>query len=268
MTATQAAMSGLGTSGLAVRDLAIRYGGLQAVSGVSLDAPVGRITGLIGPNGAGKTSSFNALSGLLRPSAGSVHIDGQDVTRLSPVRRARAGLGRTFQRMELCNGLTVRENVALGREARLAGSAPLHHLLSPRQEAAAMDAAVDEALARCGLERIASRRVGGIPTGQKRLVELARVIAGGFHVLLLDEPSSGLDTNETRRFGEILKELRHSSEVAILIVEHDMALVMDICDYIFVIDFGQPIFDGTPSEVATSEKVRTAYLGTEQGAGA
>jgi ABC-type branched-subunit amino acid transport system ATPase component len=251
-------------AGLSVRDLGVRYGGLQAVDGVSVDAPVGRVTGLIGPNGAGKTSTFNALSGLLRPSAGSVALHGRDITRLSPVRRAKLGLGRTFQRMELCDGLTVRQNVALGPESRFAGSSPLRHLMAGREQAAAVDAAVDGALDRCRLTAMASRRVGGISTGQKRLVELARVIAGGYSVLLLDEPSSGLDTQETERFGEILKDLRATARVGILIVEHDMALVMGVCDHIYVIDFGQPIFDGTPAEVAASEAVRTAYLGSGQ----
>ena len=252
------------STGLEVRDLVVRYGGLQAVGGVTLDAPVGRITGLIGPNGAGKTSTFNALSGLLHPAGGTVVLDGRDITRLSPVRRAKLGLGRTFQRMELCDGLTVRQNVALGREARMAGSAPGRHLFTSRTERAVVDDAVGSAIARCGLEPIAERRVGGLSTGQKRLVELARAIAGGFRILLLDEPSAGLDTAETRRFGEIFQALRRDCDVGILLVEHDMSLVMNVCDYIYVIDFGQPIFAGGPAEVSASEAVRAAYLGSEE----
>ena len=256
------------TAGLTVSGLVVRYGGLRAVDGVSLDAPPGRITGLIGPNGAGKTSTFNALSGLLRPAAGTVTLDGRDVTRLSPVRRAALGLGRTFQRMELCDGLSVAENVALGREARIAGSAPLRHLFSSRSERATVDEAVGSSIARCGLEGLGGRRVGGLSTGQKRLVELARAIAGAYRILLLDEPSSGLDTDETARVGEILEDLRSASDVGILLVEHDMALVMDVCQFIHVIDFGQLIFAGTPAEVADSAAVRAAYLGSAELAGA
>jgi ABC-type branched-subunit amino acid transport system ATPase component len=249
------------TSGLLVCDLAVRYGGLTAVNGVSLHAPPGRITGFIGPNGAGKTSTFNALSGLLRPSAGSVALDGRDITHASPVTRAKLGLGRTFQRMELCDALTVRQNIALGREAQLAGSSPIRHLFGTRHERRDLDQRVEFAIELCGLGHLAGSLAGGLPTGQRRLIELARAVAGGFQILLLDEPSSGLDTRETARFGEILGELKRSAGVGILLVEHDMGLVMDICDHIYVIDFGQPIYDGTPEAVAASGEVRAAYLG-------
>ena len=248
--------------GLVVRDLCVRYGGLCAVDRVSLDAPAGRITGFIGPNGAGKTSTFNALSGLIRPSSGSIQLDGRDITHASTVERAKLGLGRTFQRMELCDALTVRGNVALSREARFAGSSPLRHLLGSKRERQVLDEAVALAMRTCDLERLADVRVGGLSTGQRRLVELARAIAGGFAILLLDEPSSGLDTRETERFGDILGELKRSVGVGILLVEHDMGLVMDICDHIYVIDFGQPIFDGSPDAVAASPEVRAAYLGS------
>src|SRR5437016_3557192 len=159
---------------------------------MSLSAPLGKITGLIGPNGAGKTTTFNACSGLLRPTSGSVHLFGDDVTRLSPQRRAQRGLGRTFQRMELFDSLTVRDNVALGREAGLAGSAPWKHLRSSRADAAAVAEAVEDALEMCGIAALASARPADLSTGQRRLVELARCMAGGFKVMLLDEPSSGL----------------------------------------------------------------------------
>jgi ABC-type branched-subunit amino acid transport system ATPase component len=250
--------------GLSVRGLEVRYGGLRAVDGLDLEAPLGRITALIGPNGAGKTSSFNAISGLVRASAGSISFDGSDITTLPPVRRGQLGLGRTFQRMELCEGLTVRQNVVLGCEARFAGSSPLRHLFSSSGERQAVDRDVARALAVCGIEHLTARRAGGISTGERRLLELARVVAGGFRVLLLDEPSSGLDTVETRRFGAILASLVASGEIGILLVEHDMGLVMDISEYIYVIDFGKPIFDGTPQAVRVSEVVRAAYLGSSE----
>ena len=250
-------------NGLSVENLSVRYGGLRAVEGVSLDAPAGRLTGLIGPNGAGKTTTFNALCGLVKPSAGTIRLFGEDVSHLSPPARAQRGLGRTFQRMELFDSLTVEENVALGREANMAASRPLRHVFAPRSERAAVAEAAAEAIELCGLAGLAKRRAGAISTGQRRLVELARAIAGEFRILLLDEPSSGLDHAETRRFGEILREIIARRGTGILLVEHDMALVMDVCEYLYVIDFGLPIFEGTAAEVRHSDVVRAAYLGSE-----
>jgi ABC-type branched-subunit amino acid transport system ATPase component len=248
---------------LEVRDLVVRFGGLTAVDGVSLHAPAGRITGLIGPNGAGKTTTFNACSGLNRPSSGTVTLFGDDVSGLSPTARAQRGLGRTFQRMELFDSLPVLENVALGREAGIAGSNPLRQLLargSERREA--LDAAHD-AMELCGISDLADRRPGELSTGQRRLVELARVTAGRFRLLLLDEPSSGLDKSETGRFGEILLGLVAERGLGLLVVEHDMSLVLGICDFVYVLDFGKPIFEGTAQDIATSDVVRAAYLGSE-----
>lgn len=250
-------------TGLQVRDLSVRYGGLHAVEGVSLDAPVGRITGLIGPNGAGKTTTFNACTGLVRPSTGTVCLLGEDITSWPPQARARRGLGRTFQRMELFDSLTVIENVALGREAGMAGGKPLRHLFASRSERVEVDAIARDALARCGIEDVADRRTADLSTGHRRLVELARAIAGGFRMLLLDEPSSGLDRSETERFGEILLELVADGGHGILLVEHDMALVMATCSYLYVLDFGKLLFEGTPQEVGESDVVRAAYLGAE-----
>jgi ABC-type branched-subunit amino acid transport system ATPase component len=171
-------------------------------------------------------------------------------------------MGRTFQRMELFDSLSVRENVALGREAGLAGSIPWRHLRSTRSDSASVAAAVDNAMSTCGLADLASRRAVDLSTGQRRLVELARCIAGGFRLLLLDEPSSGLDNNETENLGRILRGLVEEEGVGVLIVEHDMSLVMSICDYIHVLDFGESIFEGTPAEVGGSDVVRAAYLGS------
>jgi ABC-type branched-subunit amino acid transport system ATPase component len=250
-------------TGLELRALQVRYGGRVAVAESDIAAPPGQITGLIGPNGAGKTTTFNACSGLLRPSSGSVRLFGEDVTRKAPAARARRGLGRTFQRMELYDSLTVAENVALGREAGFAGGRPWKHVLSSRREIAAIADAAARALELCGLEVLADRRPADLSTGQRRLVELARCVAGEYRVLLLDEPSSGLDGNETKRFGQVLRQLAEDEGIGILIVEHDMALVMEICDYVYVLDFGVMIFEGTPRDVATSDLVRAAYLGSE-----
>jgi ABC-type branched-subunit amino acid transport system ATPase component len=248
-------------TGLRLEGLRVSFGGVLAVDGVDLEAPPGQITGLIGPNGAGKTTTFNACSGLLSPSAGRVYLDGTDITGAGPAARARRGLGRTFQRMELFTSLSVAENVALGREAGLAGSKILAQFLTRAAERRAMDAAADEALELAGMTHLAEVAVGSLSTGQRRLVELARTLAGEFHVLLLDEPSSGLDNDETAAFGQVLREVVEVRGSGILLVEHDMSLVMDICSYVYVLDFGQLIFSGTPGEVLESEVVREAYLG-------
>jgi ABC-type branched-subunit amino acid transport system ATPase component len=254
---------GSSTDGLVISDIVVRYGGHTAVNGISLAAPRGRITGLIGPNGAGKTTTFNACSGLLKPTSGHVSLFGDDVTHMSPQRRAQRGLGRTFQRMELFDSLSVRENVSLGREAGMAGSKPWRHLRGTRSDSVTVADAVSDAMEMCGITELASRRPADLSTGQRRLVELARCVAGGFSIMLLDEPSSGLDKGETVTFGKILRSLVEVQNVGILIVEHDMSLVMSTCDYIHVLDFGEPIFQGTPAEVGASEIVRAAYLGSE-----
>ncbi len=249
--------------GLVVDGLSVRYGGHLAVGNFSLSAPIGSITGLIGPNGAGKTTTFNACTGLVRPTTGHVRLFGEDVTGVSPQGRAQRGLGRTFQRMELFDSLSVQENVELGREAGLAGSKPWRHLLGRRSDVALIRDVSLEALQLCGIEHLSRRRPADLSTGQRRLVELARCIAGGFRIMLLDEPSSGLDKTETVRFGEILQLLVTNRDVGILIVEHDMSLVMGVCNYIHVLDFGKPVFEGTAREVAHSPIVRAAYLGSE-----
>jgi ABC-type branched-subunit amino acid transport system ATPase component len=249
-------------AGLSVSSLVVRYGGLVAVDDVSLTVPPGRVTGLIGPNGAGKTSLFNACSGLVRPTAGRIELDGRDITRLSFARRPQLGLGRTFQRMELFDSLSVRQNVELGREGALAGSSPWRQLVARRSERVLAADAADAALATCGLQDHADLPAGALSTGNRRLVELARVLAGGFRLLLLDEPSSGLDDRESERFGAILTEVAHDRGIGILLVEHHMELVLQVCDYLYVLDFGRLLLEGTPDEAVASEVVRAAYLGS------
>lgn len=249
--------------GLAVEGLVVRFGGLVAVDGVSLSAPTNRITGLVGPNGAGKTTTFNACTGLNKPSQGRIMLFGRDVSRSSPQARAQLGLGRTFQRMELYDSLTVAENVSLGLEARLAGSLPWRLLVGRRGEGSLVRAAAQRAIDRCRIGHLSGRRPADLSTGQRRLVELARAIAGGAQLLLLDEPSSGLDRTETEAFAEVLIGLVAEEGRGILLVEHDMSLVMSVCDYVYVLDFGRPIFEGTTAALASSPVVRSAYLGSE-----
>ena len=246
---------------LDVTDLRVQFGGLVAVDGVTLSAPTGRITGLIGPNGAGKTTTFNACSGLNRPTSGTVLLDGSDARHLGPSARARKGIGRTFQKMELFDSMSVRENVAMGAEASHAGNNPLSHLRESTAARRETEAVAAELIALCGLEDVADLAVGSLSTGQRRLVELARCLAGPFHILLLDEPSSGLDRVETERFAQVLTQVVKDRGVGILLVEHDMSLVTSICDYVYVLDFGRPVFEGTVAEVMASPIVKAAYLG-------
>ncbi len=250
-------------AGLDLAHITVRYGGHVAVNDVSLTAPVGRITGLIGPNGAGKTTLFNVVSGLVRPAGGTLRLHGADMSALDPAARARHGLGRTFQKIELFDSLTARENVSLGREAGQAGRRPWQHVAETTTDRQSRRAAAEQAMALAGIADLADRPVAALSTGQRRLVELARCLAGEFDVLLLDEPSSGLDGAETERFGEILTRVVGERGVGILLVEHDMALVMNICDYIHVLDFGTKIFEGTTADVSVSDTVRAAYLGSE-----
>lgn len=250
---------------LEVCDLEIRYGGLIAVNHLSLVASVGRITGLIGPNGAGKTTTFNAISGFQRPTSGRILLNGdQDISRIGPAARSRLGIGRTFQRMELFDSLSVYENVALGRESGLAGANVFTQIITRPTDRTDIRQRSEAAIDLCQIGQIASRQVVSLSTGQRRLVELARALAGAFSLLLLDEPSSGLDRSETIRFGRVLMGAMAQRQIGILLVEHDMSLVMEVCDYIYVMDFGELIFEGTPAEVQASPLVQAAYLGSDQ----
>lgn len=248
---------------LEVQNVEVRFTGVLAVDRVSLRADIGRITGLIGPNGAGKTTVFNVCSGLVRPRTGRVLLGGSDITHESPARRARLGLGRTFQRSRLFDSLTVRENIDLGREASLAGSNPFRQMVGSRYDRGSVAAISEDVIEITGVGPLLDLQAGLLPTGQRRLVEVARALAGPFNVLLLDEPSSGLDETETRILGEIFAYVARERDVAILLVEHDMSLVTQVCDHIYVLDFGKLLFDGSPSEVLQSELVKSAYLGTE-----
>jgi ABC-type branched-subunit amino acid transport system ATPase component len=256
-----------GSPALALEGLTVDFGGLRAVDGLELAAAPGAITGLIGPNGAGKTTTFNACCGFVRPTAGRVLLHGHDVSRLDVAARARRGLGRTFQRMELFGSMTVRENVELGHESADAGRNPWRQLRPARRERHAAAHAAADALERCGIAPLGDRAIASLSTGQRRLVELARVVAGRFTVLLLDEPSSGLDERETDAFGGLLQELVAERGLAILLVEHDLPLVLGICDRIHVVDFGRLLLAGSPDEVRASAVVRAAYLGADVEAG-
>jgi ABC-type branched-subunit amino acid transport system ATPase component len=250
-------------AGLTVADLKVRFGGLVAVDSVSLHVETGHAVGLIGPNGAGKTTTFNACSGLVKPAAGNIRLFGYDVSQQRPAARARLGLGRTFQRMELYDRLSVRQNVAMGLEAKLSGVRVFGAFVASAKERRAVALAADRALERCGITHLAGRPAGVLASGQRRLVELARALAGDFRILLLDEPSSGLDPAETAVFGDVLRAVVNEDGRGVLLVEHDMALVRNVCEYAYVLDFGRLIAEGPIHEVLASDIVRAAYLGEE-----
>lgn len=255
--------TGESSAGMQIDRITVRFGGLTAVDGVSLSVGTASLVGLLGPNGAGKTTLFNACSGLITPTSGRVYLHGKDITHESPVVRAQCGLGRTFQRMELYERLTVEENVLLGREARVCGHRLLTALWQPPHLRREIIETRDWALELCGLQDLRTHPATELSSGQRRLVELARAIAGKFDVLLLDEPSSGLDHAETASFGEVLRHLVEELGIGILLVEHDMSLVRAVCDYTYVLEFGKLIANGPTAEVMDSSSVRAAYLGVE-----
>lgn len=231
-----------------------RFGGLQALDTVDVEVQPGRITGLIGPNGAGKTTMFNVLTGLVAPVAGRVTLDGSDINGWAPHRRARAGIARTFQRLELFGRMTVEQNLLAAWESGHRGGGLGKGKRTCHRR-------VGEVVDLLGLGPLAQRFAGQLPTGQGRLVELGRALCTDPRVLLLDEPGSGLDAGETERLCGILEDLVATTDLAILLVEHDMPLVMRVCDVITVLDFGKGIARGSPDEVRANPIVQSAYLG-------
>ncbi len=265
-----------GPAALTVSEVAVRFGGVTALADASLRVEPGVVTGLIGPNGAGKTTLFNVISGLQSPDRGSVHLFDEDVTALRPNRRARLGLARTFQRLELFGSMSAGDNVRVGLEsspgagpvARMRGRLPIGrgsengdgHGRPPRRGAQSMTARCEELLDRVGLAGHAHEHASAMSTGSARMVELARALALDPKLLLLDEPGSGLDDAEARALGELLTRLAGRG-MAILLVEHDMELVMRVCQYIYVLDFGDVIAEGPPEQIRSDPKVQAAYLG-------
>ena len=267
------------TAVLTVEGVAVRFGGVAALSDANLTVSEGSVTGLIGPNGAGKTTLFNVISGLQTPDRGTVHLYDTDITKMKPHRRARLGLARTFQRLELFGTLTAGENVQVGLESSVkwwqwrhvkrafpwvkqgvpgADGLPATEPTGPGSVAVATS---DRLLEGVGLGGMAADQASAMPTGLARMVELARALAMAPKVLLLDEPGSGLDDAESETLGELLTTLARGG-MGVLLVEHDMELVMRICDYIYVLDFGDVIASGTPEEIRKDPMVQAAYLGT------
>jgi branched-chain amino acid transport system ATP-binding protein len=235
---------------LQAEQVTVRFGGVVAVDNVDLSVEPAAITGLIGPNGAGKTTIFNVLGGLQPPTGGRVLLEGNDITRLKAHARARRGMARTFQRLETFGSLSVRDNIQVAAEIRKGWA----------RDRSNPSAVADELIDRIGLADVADARVDAVPTGTARLVELARALATRPTLLLLDEPGSGLDHLETGVLGDVLVELA-AEGMAVLLVEHDVELVMRVCDRVNVLDFGRLIAEGTPVEVQGDPAVQAAYLG-------
>jgi branched-chain amino acid transport system ATP-binding protein len=254
-------------SSLELVEVTVRFGGIVALDGVSLTAARGEIVGLIGPNGAGKTTLFDVVSGVRAPDGGRVMLDGKDVTSLGAVPRARAGLRRTFQRVQTFGWLSVEDNVLSALEWRGGGGGFLADLVAfptrRRRERQRRERAA-EVLAQCGLSAVAGEPAGSLPIGLARMLEVARAIVDPPKVLLLDEPTSGLDETEAARLGDLLGSIRDEASCAVLLVEHDVRFVMSRCDRIVVLDLGRVLAVGQPAEIQANSAVRAAYLGEQQ----
>ena len=235
---------------LETREVSVRFGGHLAVDEVSMAVEPGGITGLIGPNGAGKTTIFNVISGLQTSTAGKVFYDGKDITKAKTHQRARLGIARTFQRLEVFGSLSVRDNLVVAAEISNRG----------RGRGARSQRIADELVERVGLGDVAGVRAEELPTGTARLVELGRALASHPRLLLLDEPASGLDEGETEGFATLLQRLS-SEGLGILLVEHDVPLVMRLCATVYVLNLGRLLARGTPAEVQGNQEVLDAYLG-------
>jgi len=235
---------------LTVDHVSVSFGGVHALTDVELVVEADAVTGLIGPNGAGKTTLFNVISGLQAPDRGRVILEGEDITSLKPYQRARLGVGRTFQRLEVFGSLTVRDNVRVSAEI----------LKNWKRDAPDPSAVADEIIELIDLREVAQTRADELPTGLARLVELGRALAVQPRVLLLDEPSAGLDETETDRLAALLKQLSKGG-LAVLLVEHDVQFVVQVCRLIQVLDFGRILAAGTPAQIQRSATVQAAYLG-------
>lgn len=251
---------------LEARDITVRFGGLVALNDVNLSVPAASLVGLVGPNGAGKSTLFGVCSGLLKPSRGSVLLDGREVTGASPQARAHLGLARTFQQPELFMGLTVRQHLTLAYRARHARRRLWSDMFLAggfRRASAEERERVDAMLGRLSLESIADEMVDTLPLGTSRLVEVGRALATGPKIVLLDEPMSGLDAHEGARLAEALARTVADEGISLLLVDHDVPTVLSLCTQIYVLEFGQLIADGTPDEIRNDPAVRAAYLGDD-----
>lgn len=248
---------------LEARDLTVTYGGLNANDKVSLDVEAGKLVGLIGPNGAGKTTFIDAITGFTPLSGGTVTFDGTDLGTASPDRRAHLGLSRTFQSLELFEDLTVRDNLMVAAERPRLTSVVTDIFLPGRNERAYREQ-VDWALDIMGLLEHADTLPSDLSHGQRKLVGVSRALAAKPKLVLLDEPAAGLDTAESQLLGTHMRDFLDAG-ISVFLIDHDMGLVLNVCDYIYVLDFGAVIAKGTPAEVRADPAVVAAYLGESAG---
>jgi ABC-type branched-subunit amino acid transport system ATPase component len=251
---------------IVAKDVSVRFGGLRALSNVSVSVPPATIIGLVGPNGAGKSTLFGVLSGLLRPNTGSVYLMGEDVTKATPMARAREGMARTFQQPELFMGLTVREHLTLADRVRHDRRRLWRDTFTfgcLKKTDPAEQERVQGLMDLLLLEPFANQLADGLPLGTARLVEVGRALAARPSVILLDEPLAGLDAHEAERLGAALRRTVNEEKVSLFLVEHDVGMVLNLSNHIYVLDFGSLIAEGTPEEVRTDPGVRAAYLGDE-----
>jgi branched-chain amino acid transport system ATP-binding protein len=255
---------------LQVADVSVRFGGISALSGVSIAVRPATIVGLIGPNGAGKTTLFSVISGLRFPDAGRVLLSAEDITRRTPQYRSRRGLARTFQHPELFGSLTIREHLVLAHRIHQSARrmwTDLFTLRGFRSSDAGEADSVTEIIDLLGLARVADAKIQSLPLGLTRLVEVGQAIATRPRLLLLDEPSAGLNPQETDNLGSALRSIFERREIAMVLVEHDLELVLGLSSNVYVLDFGIMICSGTPNEIRQDEAVRAAYLGLPIGEG-
>ncbi|WP_346704375.1 ABC transporter ATP-binding protein [uncultured Agathobaculum sp.] len=248
---------------LEVTSLGISFGGLRAVDELSMKIEEGGLVGLIGPNGAGKTTVFNMLTGVYRPTDGGVRLDGQNLIGKKPHDICKMGVARTFQNIRLFSNLSVLDNVKTGlhNEITYTLAESLLHLGSYRKKERAMDGRAMELLEVFGLESVVDYKAANLPYGKQRKLEIARALATDPKLLLLDEPAAGMNPNETEELMETIELVRKKFGVTVLLIEHDMKLVSGICEYLYVLNFGRLLAEGTPSEVLSNPEVVTAYLG-------
>ena len=251
---------------LEVTSLGISFGGLRAVDELSMKIEKGGLVGLIGPNGAGKTTAFNMLTGVYRPTDGGIRLDGQNLIGKKPHEICKMGVARTFQNIRLFSELSVLDNVKTGLHNQITYSfaESMFHLGSYRKKEKQMDEKAMELLSVFGLESVADYRAANLPYGKQRKLEIARALATEPKLLLLDEPAAGMNPTETAELLSCINTIRDTFHVAILLIEHDMSLVMRVCERIQVINFGQTIAAGLPSEIASNQEVIEAYLGEEE----
>jgi branched-chain amino acid transport system ATP-binding protein len=250
---------------LRVRDVTVKFGGITALDHVSFDLNRGEILGMIGPNGAGKTTMFNCISGVIQPDEGTMYFDGHSLKFAPPHERARMGIARTFQNLQLWGSMTVQENVtvpmdALGKRNTLSDALYLPFSTYAEHASSERARAILHVLE---LDRYVKTLAGDLPAGIQRRVEIARALAVGPQLLLLDEPAAGLDAVETEHLAELLRTVRDRFHVSMLLVDHDMSLVLPVSDYVYVLDFGKVLAKGAPAEIQSNPKVIAAYLGED-----